>query len=95
MWDALERVKPLFTDLDKKESSQKVIEAIVGQSTSLISHLDAEFVELTKIGNQYQIRHFETNKELIVSDELLKYLYVRCSALVNLAVKSVEQIKKL
>lgn len=95
MWDALERVKTLFTDLDKKESSKKVIEAIVGQSTSLISHLDAEFVELTKIGNQYQIRHFETNKELIVSDELLKYLYVRCSALVNLAVKSVEQIKKL
>lgn len=95
MWDALERVKTLFTDLDKKESSKKVIEAIVGQSTSLISHLDAEFVELTKIGNQYQIRHFETNKELIVSYELLKYLYVRCSALVNLAVKSVEQVKKL
>lgn len=95
MWDALERVKTLFTDLDKKESSKKVIEAIVGKNTSLKSHLDAEFVELTKIGNQYQIRHFETNKELIVSDELLKYLYVRCSALVNLAVKSVEQIKKL
>ena len=95
MWDALERVKTLFADLDKKKSSMKVIEAIVGQSTSLISHLDAEFVELTKIGNQYQIRHFETDKELIISDELLKYLYVRCSALVNLAVKSVEQIKKL
>lgn len=95
MWDALERVKTIFTDLDKKESSKKVIEAIVGQSTSLISHLDAEFVELTKIGNQYQIRHFETNKESIVSDELLRYLYIRCSALVNLAVKSVEQVKNL
>lgn len=95
MWDAMERVKTLFTDLDKKRSSLKVIEAIVGQNTSLKSHFEGEFLELSKIGNDYQIRHFETNKELIVSDELLKYLYVRCSALVNLAVKSVEQIKKL
>ena len=48
---------------------------------------DSEFNELTKIGNNYRIRHHETNKTEITDERYYDYFYGRCFALIALAIK--------
>jgi len=48
--------------------------------------MNAEFAFLTKLGNEYQIRHFERNKKSFPSEEIKTYFYNRCASLVNLCI---------
>ena len=87
IWDAFERVKTLCKK-DKKESIKEVC-------IKLSYDLDFEFFNneyklLTNIGNEYQIRHFETNKKPIKSDETKKYLFFRVLSLINLTLEGIK-----
>ena len=86
IWDAFERVKTEYDSMDKKKSLLKLEEKLSGGSKELIDFLDSEFSFLTKIGNEYQIRHFERNKKIFSSEEIKKYFYNRCASLVNLCI---------
>lgn len=83
LWDALERVKTL-TNTNKK----KGIEAICQQLADELPEdfFDKEYKQLTLIGNDYQIRHFENNKKSIKNLETKKYLFFRTLSLINLTI---------
>lgn len=46
-----------------------------------------EFVALTKIGNNFRIRHHETNKVEITDARYYDYFFNRCLSLVALAIQ--------
>lgn len=48
---------------------------------------DNEFLALTKIGNNFRIRHHEMNKVDITDNRQYEYFYKRCFALVSVAIQ--------
>ena len=89
IWDAFEKLRTYYST-DKKASVARLINVISKGDTSLVEKLDAEFLELGKIGNNYQIRHFETGKFPISDLRLKEYWYQRCLSLINLSIKFIE-----
>ena len=87
LWDALERLKTYYTDRDKKASVSKIIDEMSGGDGNFAILFTKEFKELTTIGDDYRIRHHETSKIEIKDIKHLDYLYARCHALINLALK--------
>lgn len=87
IWDALERLKTYYSDLDKKTSSGKIINDISNQNDKYKELFTDEFLKLTKIGNDFRIRHHETNKIDIIDNNYYDYLFYRCYALIDLALK--------
>lgn len=85
IWDAFERIKTIY-GTDKKKSLSELKEKVSGGSEEIAFFLEEEFVFLSKIGNKYQIRHFERGKKEFQSDEMKKYFYNRCASLVNLCI---------
>lgn len=87
IWDALERLKTYYSNLDKKKSSEKIIDDISNQNDKYKELFTEEFLKLTKIGNDFRIRHHETNKTDIIDNHYYDYLFHRCYALIDLALK--------
>ncbi len=87
MWDALERLKTYYTNMDKKGSSTKIINDIAGGKDDYITLFTAEFKELTDIGNEFRIRHHETNKIDITDIRHYDYFFNRCLSLIALAIQ--------
>ncbi|MDR1365656.1 MAG: hypothetical protein LBJ03_00990 [Holosporales bacterium] len=79
LWDAFERIKTL-NGLDKKVSTKELLKNFGVFNVKL----NDEFKELTDIGNNYQIRHYETDKEPIHLDKVKKYLFFRMLILIEL-----------
>ena len=52
-----------------------------------IDLINTEFDALTKIGNNFRIRHHETDKKEIADERYFDYFYNRCFALIALAIK--------
>ena len=89
IWSALERLKTVFVtnDVDKKKSADKVIRIMANSDNDYIELLRTEFYALTNIGNNYRIRHHETDKTEIADERYYDYFYGRCFALIALAIK--------
>lgn len=91
IWDAFERLKTIYdSNNNKKIASEKILNKVSQGSKLNKEMLSKEFRELTKIGNSYQIRHFETDKEEIHSDEFKEYLYFRALSLISYCIKQAE-----
>lgn len=80
LWDAFERLKTLDGP-DKKNSVATMLARFEPAPWRQI--VEDEMTALTKIGNNFQIRHFESNK-VPVPPEATDYLIARMGALVNL-----------
>lgn len=93
IWDAFERLKTIFLSEcgGKKQSADKLIEILSKNDEDYITLLNTEFEALTKIGNNYRIRHHETNKKEITDERYYDYFFNRCFAIVVLAIKYVNQ----
>ena len=90
IWDAFERIKTLFGN-DKKESTKKLIKNL---SSSLSPEIwNDEFLNLTKIGNYYQIRHYETNKLPLRNEKEKIYLYFRMLSLIDFCLEMMDSKK--
>ena len=87
LWDALERLKTYYTSLDKKASVTKIIKDMGDGQLSFEQLFDVEFTALTKIGNDYRIRHHETNKIDIQDIRHYDYFFNRCLALIAVALQ--------
>lgn len=89
LWDALERLKTYYvTDsIDKKVSVTKIVRDMSGGQAVFEQLFEAEFSALTKIGNDYRIRHHETNKIDIQDICHYDYFFNRCLSLIALAIK--------
>lgn len=91
IWDAFERVKTYYPNLDKKESSLKVIDEVSLGQNDFKELIHSEFVELTKIGNRFRIRHHETDKVDFIDNSHKEYLFNRCSSLLSLCINCLKQ----
>ena len=82
MWDAFERIKTYY-DPNKKKSANRLIDKI---SIDLDREIFAkEFEMLTNIGNNYRIRHHETDKKPINTANQINYLFFRMLSLIDLS----------
>lgn len=89
IWDAFEKLRTYYST-DKRTSVARLIDEISNGDASLSERLNEEFLELGKIGNNYQIRHFETGKIPISDIRLKEYWYQRCLSLINLSIKFIK-----
>ena len=87
IWDAFERLKSYYTHLNKKDSADKIINDMADSKANYVSLFEAEFKALTVIGNDYRIRHHETNKIDITDQRHYDYFFNRCLSLIALAIQ--------
>lgn len=87
IWDAFERLKTYYTSLNKRDSSAKIVNDMANGNSNFINLFNDEFKTLTKIGNDYRIRHHETNKIDITDVRYYDYLFNRCLSLIALAIE--------
>lgn len=89
LWDAFERIKTYFDSNKRKSSSELVSIASDGFNFEFIEN---EFKLLTKIGNEYRIRHHETDKIEVSKSKHIDYLFFRMLSLIDLCIKSINEI---
>lgn len=87
LWDALERLKTYYPDMNKASSVAKIIGNVANDSERLKKLFDDEFLALTSIGNDFRIRHHETSKVDITDYRHYEYFFNRCLSLIALAIK--------
>ena len=87
LWDALERLKTYYTNLDKKDSVAKIVKDMGSGQEEFEKLFNDEFLALTKIGNDYRIRHHETDKIEIKDLRHYDYFFNRCLALIAVALQ--------
>lgn len=87
IWDALERLKTYYTTLDKKNSAAKIVSDMAHGQVEFIDLFNSEFKALTDIGNNFRIRHHETNKIDITDSNYYDYFFNRCLSLIALAIQ--------
>lgn len=87
IWDALERLKTYYTTMDKKSSAKKIVTDMSGGNSKFYELFNNEFMTLTSIGNNYRIRHHETDKLDITDERYYDYLFNRCLSLIALAIE--------
>lgn len=91
LWDAYERLKTTINHKNKKQSTTDLILKISKGIPEYTSLFETEFASLTKIGNDFRIRHHEVNKIEINDEYFYEYLYLRCVALINIALNSINE----
>lgn len=84
IWDAFERIKTFYKQYDKKGSITKLIDIVSKNNAEYREMVEEEFTSLTKLGNDFRIRHHETNKKGICCKEHYDYLFHRCIAVLRL-----------
>lgn len=87
LWDAWERLKTIRNPDDKKRSTSMLLD-MGSAEPKFRETLENEAKELTRIGNQFMIRHTETNQVAIASNDQVDYLFHRMYALVHLLLKA-------
>ena len=75
-----------YPELDKAKSVNRLITNMSVNSPEFKKVYEEEFRALTKIGNDFRIRHHETNRTDIVDDRQYDYFYKRCLALISVAI---------
>jgi len=89
IWDAFERLKTYFEE-NKQISAGQLIDVLSENNSLFREHIECEFNELTKIGNKFQIRHFERGKVQLDSNLHIDYFFYRMSCLIHLCVESLK-----
>ncbi|WGM22878.1 hypothetical protein QEH68_22395 (plasmid) [Paenarthrobacter sp. OM7] len=84
LWDAYERLKTVDIVGNKKQSADALLNNIA--STEFRSIVTVEMKNLTDLGNQFMIRHHETDKHQ-VPEEAQDYLFVRMGSLIHYLLK--------
>ena len=89
VWDALERLKTIYMKdgIDKKRSVNNVIEKMSMGNSNYRTLFCDEFKHLTDIGNQFRIRHHETDRIDINDNRYYDYFFNRCMSIIALAIK--------
>jgi hypothetical protein len=90
IWDALERLKTYYVVYNKKNSVKKIVNDMANGQEDFVNLFNTEFKALTDIGNDYRIRHHETNKIDITDSRYYDYFFNRCLSLMALSVQYLE-----
>ncbi|KKM04923.1 hypothetical protein LCGC14_1759340 [marine sediment metagenome] len=86
LWDAWERVKTLEPGKDKRESAGLILD-LAAPEEPFRSVLEEEARQLTSIGNDFQIRHSETDKTPVTLSEHIDYLFHRLFCMIQLLLR--------
>jgi len=86
LWDAWERLKTVEPGKDKSMQAAAMLNKAATES-NFRALLEREARELTKVGNDFLIRHSETNKTAIQPDAHIDYLFHRLFSLIWMLVK--------
>jgi hypothetical protein len=87
-YDAFERMKTIKNPGNKADSTKQMLDAAASEA-NFRQVLEEEARALTKIGNDFHIRHFETNRTEISESRHIDYLYYRLWALLRLITKGI------
>lgn len=91
LWDAFERLKTYYHPrMDKKKSVNKIVNEMADNREEFRKLFDEEFKKLTEIGNNFRIRHHETDKCDIQDSRHFGYFYQRCLLLIKTALQYLE-----
>jgi hypothetical protein len=85
LWKAFERLKTLeVPTANKRTSAQQLIAKAAPDSQDFQARLEAEFAELTKIGNGFYIRHSEVRQQPLPTpiEASVDYLFPRLLSLI-------------
>lgn len=93
VWDAFERIKTYYLQCDKKTSADRLLDIMSKGCTDYKAMLQEEFSALTRLGNEFRIRHHETNKKDICFNEHFDYLFHRCLTVLKLATSVLSEVK--
>ncbi|MDG6249212.1 AbiJ-NTD4 domain-containing protein, partial [Methanocalculus sp.] len=91
LWDAWERLKTIEPG-DKKTSIETLLKKI-SPEMNFYGRLNQEAKELTYIGNNFRIRHHETDKTPIESSDQVDYLFHRMFSLIYLILKTTNRLE--
>lgn len=86
LWDCWERLKSLADPSNKKNSVHLILSAVTTEPT-LHARLNAEANELTSIGNDHLIRHYEVNQKPVIDAGHIDYLFHRLFAMIHMMLK--------
>jgi hypothetical protein len=86
LWDAWERLKTVEPGKDKKAQATALLDKAAAEPTYR-AMLANEAMVLTKIGNDFMIRHTETNKTPINESTHVDYMFHRMFAIIRLLLK--------
>ncbi len=87
LWDAFERLKTYYTNMNKKVSAKTIVSDMANHQKEFEKLFNDEFAVLTNIGNDFRIRHHETNKTDIIDKRYYDYFFNRCLSLIALAIQ--------
>jgi hypothetical protein len=87
LWDAWERLKTVEPGKDKKAQANALLDKATNEP-HLRARLEKEAMELTEIGNNFIIRHTETNKTPITGSAHVDYLFHRMFSFIRLLLRS-------
>jgi len=90
LWDTFERAKTFYSS-NKNVSANQLINLVANGNALLETYLTTEANTLTEIGNKFQIRHFEKDKQPITDTSHIDYLFFRMFSLIDLFIKELEK----
>lgn len=85
LWDAWERIKTLL-DADKQRGIQALLEAAIADAP-FRGLVNAEGLALTRVGNDFMIRHMEADRIRMAESDYVDYLFHRMYSLIWLLLK--------
>jgi hypothetical protein len=95
LWKAFERLKTLeIPTADKRTSAQQLIAKAAPDNPEFQAHLEAEFGQLTDIGNAFHIRHSEV-KQLPLptpTETSVDYLFTRLLSLIAYLLRQTDRM---
>jgi len=84
LWNAWERLKTLGPGTGKLAQIAALLDTTAGASSPVLRQkLENDAIELTKIGNEMQIRHSEVGKERVKTSVHIDYLFHRLFSLIQ------------
>jgi hypothetical protein len=92
LWDAFERLKTLEPGANKKDSLAKLLAASVAMDP-FRAELESEFRTLTKIGNDFTIRHHERDRYDLPNDHARDYLFIRLIGLIAFVLRQIGRME--
>ncbi|MFB9821105.1 hypothetical protein [Arthrobacter ramosus] len=92
LWDGFERLKTVDVSGNKKQSSNVLLDNITSAEFRAVT--SAEMIALTAVGNQFMIRHHETDKHP-VPEEAQDYLFARMGSLIVFLLKASNRLADL
>lgn len=88
LWDAWERIKTLEPPgSDDKRASTTALLDLVAHEPSFRELLETEAIALRDIGNDYRIRHHETNRTSLDDPAQVDYFFERLWAMIRLVLR--------